>query len=183
MNKASKFLLISSYFNTIAFGILSPLYALFVLEIGGSGAHASFSWAAYAASAGLFMLIASRFLNKVPRWWSRIIISGFLLLAAASFGYLAVNSLLDLYLIQVVFALGVSMTMPTLKLMYSKHADLGREAEEWALLDGGNFLILSGAAFLGGWLFDLVGFAAVFILMGTTQAVAATLTYFSLRKF
>lgn len=182
MNRSSKFLLISSYFNTIAFGILSPLYALFVVEIGGTGSHASFSWAAYAATAGLLMLVGSRFLNKVPQWWSRIIISGFFILAVASFGYLTIHSILALYLIQFIFALGVSMTMPTMKLMYAKYADRGREAEEWALLDGGNLLILSGAAFLGGWLFDLIGFAAVFILMGSTQVVAAVLAYFSLRK-
>lgn len=181
MQKAFRLLLSSNYFNTIAFGVLGPLYALFVADLGGSAFHAGFSWTTYALTAGLLMMAVGKLEDTFSNR-SRYLLSGsHLIIALASFSYIFVSELWQLYVVQIVFGVGVAIMTPVSKTTFTAMEAKGHEAQGWALLDGGNFIILAIASSIGGTLVALGSFTILFLFMGFAQLGSALLSHVALR--
>ena len=176
MNKNIKLLLTANYWHTFGFTLLSPLYAIYVTQhLNGSEFEIGLSYSIYGFSAGILMIFAGRLEDTLAKYAKQILILGYLLVAMASFGYLLVETVQQLMVLQVFYALAVAIYVPMSKTLYSKHEDKGKESSEWAIMDGGNFLIIGTSALIGGFLLANYSFEVIFIGMGLSQLLAALL--------
>ena len=101
-----------------------------------------------------------------------LLVSGFALNTLFTFGYLFVDSAGDLLLIQVGLGVASALATPTWDALYAEGDTETSCGLRWGLA-GGQAEILTGVAILlGGLIVTHVSFSALFIAMGTLQAVA-----------
>ncbi len=170
--KKSHALLFANYLYMAGVGLLSPIYALYVLEIGGNEFIAGASWSIYLITAGIIMLLLGK-KQDLAKSYKPFLVSGYFIAATSTFMYLLINTVPQLFLLQVVHAIGIGLLTPSLRAAYTQLQDNNNKAHEWALFDGGLFILQGFAALTGGLLLSLLGFTALFIFMGTIQLISA----------
>ena len=92
--------------------MFSPIYALFVEELGGDVMVASNAWAVLSLAAGLFSFVTGKWENKIKETelgiaWSQFII-GFAYLI-----YFMADGVLALYAAQALLGIGLAFYWPT----------------------------------------------------------------------
>lgn len=168
-----RFLLISNHLNTVSFAILGPLYSLLVLNKGGSAFHAGASWALFSIVAGILMFYFAKVEDHVAKNRRMMIVVGYFILSLGALGYLLVNDLFSLYAVQLINAAGIGMLDPALKSLFSRDEDAGKEAEEWADLDGWDHILMGIGAFIGGYIIVLFNFYTLLFLIFLLQLFGA----------
>lgn len=180
MKRELKLLLLSNYFSFFGFGLFLPVYALFVLKLGGSAFDAGSSWALYALVAGLAVLAFGRWEDRI-RDKRNVVVIGYFLTAIGALSLYFVENIVQLYLAQTINAFGVGILFPAWKAVFSSDEDRGFEAGEWALFDGGNYVVTAFAALAGGYLTTLFDFKSLFLAMFGAQLVATLVSVRLLR--
>lgn len=170
--RKSQYILLANYLYMSGVGLLSPIYALFVLDIGGNGFIAGASWSLYLITAGLFMLLFSK-QEDISKNARPFLVGGYAVAAMSTFMYLLVSSIPQLFLLQIVHAIGIGILTPSLRAAYAGAQDKTRQAHEWALFDGGIFILQGVAALIGGTLLVTLGFTTLFVFMGIIQLISA----------
>lgn len=153
-------------------GLLSPIYALYVLEINGNEFVAGASWSLYLITAGLIMLFFSK-KEDLAKSYKPFLVGGYFIAAISTFMYLMIDTVPQLFLLQIVHAVGIGLLTPSLRAAYTQLQNSKQKAHEWALFDGGLFILQGIAAFIGGTLLSLFGFTPLFIFMGSIQLLSA----------
>ena len=173
MKKEMRILLFSNYLNTFGYSLFGPLYALFVLKVGGSAFTAGATWSVYMLAAGLFIFLFGKFGDVFASHRKGMIVAGYFVLAFGALSFVLVRNTFDIYLVQIFNALGVGLLTPLWLAAYSKTEYRGREAEGWALFDGADYILIAIAAFLGGVYVTYFSFVNLFIAIFVIQIVAA----------
>ncbi len=161
-------LLIGNYFGMFGWGLFAPLFAIVIQDKGGDAASVGIIWGFYTLVVGITMIIAGKIADKMHRLRTALIL-GSSLLVVASFGYLFVETLAQVAIVQTIFAIGFGVLTPSLRALYGKLEYNGKEATEWAYMDGGNMLVMSVAAIIGGLIVKNHGLAPLFITMSLIQ--------------
>jgi predicted MFS family arabinose efflux permease len=175
MKKILRLLLYSGHLNMFAYSLFGPIYAIFVLKVGGSTYHAGASWSLYMLVSGIAMLYFSRIEDNHKLYKNMIIISYFIL-AFGSLGFIMVKDPMQLYLIQTINAIGIGMLNPAWRTMYTKHEDVEKEAQEWAIYEGVDKILIAIAALLGGVFVTYYSFNLLFIIIFLLQISAALIS-------
>lgn len=174
MNKQLKIILFSNYASVISLGLFTPIYALFVFKLGGSTLEAGTSAAMFYIVAGVLMF-ALRPLQDRVGFPPRLMVVGYVVGALTSILLMFVGSILQLYLVQIVHAFSAALRRPNQQALYAKHEDQGREGSEWAILEGGDFIIMGLAAASGGLIASSFSFELIFAITAALQLAAAVL--------
>ncbi len=164
MRKGLKVLLITDSFVTLAFGLLGPIYAIFVENIGGDILDASGAWAAFLFATGIMTFFISRWEDHVKHQ-EKIMALSYLILAIGVLGYLFVETSIHLFIVQIVLGVGQAFNNPTYNGLYSRLLDKGRYVSEWGLWDSMSCIVTSIAALIGGAVATFYGFKALFLIM------------------
>lgn len=175
-----KLLLLASYFNNLGWGIYSPLYAIFVLKLGGTSFDVSMIWAGYALIAGALMMVFGRLENNKRYNPAFMLVIGYALFVAIASGFLFINTVYEFYAVQFLLAVAMGILTPAARASYARAEKRGKEAGQWGLFDGGNYILIAVAAFAGGLLYRAGGFHALFIAMLTIQVFS---TYLAFRNY
>ena len=171
MKNELKLLLITNYINSLAAGLLAPLYALFVIGLGGTPVQVGVSLCALYLEAGILIIAFGKLDDKFDK--RKMVVAGYFLSAIAFASFYFVQNITQLYFAQFLNALAIGVLFPALKAVYSSLEDKGREASQWSWFDGGNFLIFALSSLLAGVLFTTYGFVGLFLLMAAIQLVGA----------
>jgi MFS family permease len=165
INKIVKTLIISDFFLNLGWGLLSPVFAIFVLEnISNTGPLqvaqiAGLSALFYWIPKSFFQIPIGIYLDKnhgeKDDFWCMFV------------GMLLVFSTVPwhIYLCQVVYAAGMAMSLPSWLAIFTRHIDKGQEAFEWGIESSS---IGTGAGIAGGLsgiLVSLLGFKSLFIFV------------------
>ncbi|MBP7119418.1 MFS transporter [Candidatus Woesebacteria bacterium] len=181
MKSEIKILLLCSYINVFAYALFSPLYAVFVQRLDSNLLVISSTWGVYALFQGIVMIlfgkIEDHFKDKRP-----MIVAGYLLLSVGALSFAFISTVTQLYLVQAINALANGILLPAWKSVYSKAQDKGKEAQEWSLFDGGNLILASIAAFVGGYIVTVVGFTWLFFIIFVFQLVTGLFSLSLLNK-
>lgn len=174
INKIIKTLMVSDLFLNMGWGLLSPIFAIFVLR---DIVHGDASKAAEVAgtSALIFWVLKSflqipisRFLDKQygekDDFW--FMVFGLFIMGIVPFGYLVSTSILNIYSFQILYAIGTSMYVPAWYAIFTRHIDKGKEAFEWGMDSTFLGIGFGIAGWLGGTIVFLLGFKAVFVITG-----------------
>ena len=164
INKVIKTLVASDLFLNLGWGLLSPIFAIFILEkiaITGpaqaaqiAGLSALFYW----IPKSFFELPIAVYLDKnhgeKDDFWFMFV--GMLIITFIPIGYLFSSLPWHIYLCQVIYAAGMAMVLPSWLAIFTRHIDKGQEAFEWSLE---TTAIGTGAGIAGG----LIGIVAAFL--------------------
>ncbi len=169
VNRVIRHLVVSDFVLNFAFGLLSPIFAVFVLkniqggELRVIGLATAFYWIARTATT----VPLSRFMDRTngERDEFYFIIGGTFIMSSVPLFYLFASLPWHIYLIQFVLGLANSMAIPAWRILFTDHIDRGRTGFEWSLEDIAIGVSVAISAYLGSLLADKFGFRVVFILL------------------
>ena len=186
INKIVKILMMSDFFLNLGWGLLSPIFALFVLQkitIGDpakAAEIAGFAALFYWISKSLIEITIGRFLDKhdgeKDDFWFMVI--GLFIVGLVPLGYLFSSQPWHIYVCQVVHAIGMAMTLPSWLAIFTRHIDKGREAFEWSMETTSIGAGAGIAGGLGGIMASVFGFKILFIFVSVLTIFAAFLLLF-----
>lgn len=176
MNLKVRYLLFANYLNLFAFAFFTPLYAIFVLRIGGDAKTVGLTSGLGTYAAALMILFFGRWENSQIHQ-EKLVTLGFFWLSFGALGYILVHHIWQLFVVQVFNAIGTGLLTPALRATYAKLEDKGRETQEWAFWEGGNRIFTATGAILGGFLLSAAGgFKGLFALIAAIQFMGAVVS-------
>jgi predicted MFS family arabinose efflux permease len=179
INKVIKTLIKADVLVLSAFGFITPIFAIFITQQirGGDVKVAGFAAAIYWILKSLFQIPISKFLDKTKGEKDDLyfLVIGFVISALVPFGYIFSSIPWHIYLLQVIYAIGLAMVLPSWCAIFTRHIDKGKEAFEWALDSTAIGLGVGVTGALGGILVSLSGFNVVFIIVGILSLIGALL--------
>jgi len=156
-------------------GLLAPIYALYVENIGGDIVDAGFAWAIFNISMGLLLFIFGKlendFLNK-----KLMITLGYFLISFCALGLIFIQTPMQLFFIQFVLGLSLALIDPAFLAIFGENEDKGKESEEWGVWEGGKSIIVGVVSLIGALIVNQFGWTILFILMFIFQFLAALLS-------
>ena len=164
MKRGIKILLLADGFATLALGMIGPIYALFVEQIGGDILDAGWAFFAFMITSGIVMLLISRWEDRFKHK-SKLVVAGYGLTALGCLSYIFVYNQLTLIITQVILGLSVAVLNPSFDSLYSHFIDHKKETSEWGAWEAMGYIVTAIAAVAGGYLAYLFGFRALFIIM------------------
>jgi MFS family permease len=183
INKIVKVLVTSDFFLNLGWGLLSPIFALFILEKitladpAKAAEVAGFAALSYWITKSLIEIPIGRFLDRHPGerddFWFMVI--GLFIVAFVPIGYLFSTSPWHIYVFQVVHAVGMAMTLPSWLAIFTRHIDKGKEAFEWSMETTSIGAGAGIAGGLGGVVASIFGFPTLFIFVSGLTFFSAVL--------
>jgi len=180
MKKPLKFLLAADGFVLFAFGLLAPIYAIFVEEIGGDILDAGFTYAIYLFVLGILIFFISRWENH-QKFKGKLLVFSYFLFAIASIGYLLVSNKIHLFIVQGILGVAEAFNSPVYDGLYSKFLDKGKFVSEWGLYASMRSILTAIAAVGGGVIAAYFGFKYLFLIMFIFSVIGLIIS-FGLKK-
>jgi sugar phosphate permease len=181
MKRALFVLLITSMFLNFAIGLFGPLYAAFVREIGGNLVTAGTAFSVFSIASGAAIFFISRWEDHVKHQ-EKLLVLGRALTAIAVLGYLFVNNIAQLYIVQGLLGIALAVNGPVYQSLYSKNLDKGKFASEWGLWSSSHGIVMGLSAIGGGIVAQNYGFDILFVLMFIVAVLALIASLFLLKK-
>lgn len=170
LNKAIKYLILSDLAFWTGWGLLNPVFAIFVVEKiqGGSALVVGVASAIFWIVRSLARVPIGMLLDACPSerddYFSLVV--GLFIASLVSFGFLFAKTPLHIYLLQAVQGLGLAMSLAGWMAIFTRHIDKGKESTEWGLSATTVGLGIGIAGAVGGWAVTRFGFSPVFIVVG-----------------
>lgn len=180
-NRAIRILLVTNSLILIASAMIGPIYALFVEKIGGDLLDASYAFGLFALVAGLVTLVSGRYSDRLKEP-ELIVVAGYMIMGLGFLGYLLVNSIWTLLIIQVIIGLGGAVYSPAFDAVYSQHLDGHKSGREWGAWEALNYFSTAAGAVLGGLIAVQFGFNVLFVVMALFCFISGIYIYFLPRR-
>ena len=181
MNRIIKILIISEFFIYTGFGLISPIFAIFLKEdlAGGSIAAAGAAATIYLFSKSLLQIFVAKFTDgdRGNRRELYTMYIGTLFLIFVPLLYIMANDISQVYIIQVFYGMGAALVYPGWVVIFTRSIDYNKEGYEWSLYDTITGLGGAVAAALGGIIAQIYGFNTLFILVSAIALVGAILLF------
>ncbi len=170
INKIIRFLTISDILMLSGWGLINPIFAVFVTDQvqGGNVEMAGLAITVFLLTKCLVQIPTALVIDKkrgeIDDFWVMII--GSLIISLTAFLYIFARTVSHIFLIQVIGGFGAALSYPTWLAIFTRHVDNRREGLEWSLYytttDLGGALV----AGLGGAIANYLGFQPLFLLVG-----------------
>lgn len=177
-------LLAYDFLLQFAFGLLSPIFAVFVLKAlpGSSLKVIGTATACYWIARVLTTVPLSRFMDRTDGEKDEyyFLLTGSLVISIVPLLYLMMKMPWHLYLIQLLYGVANSMAVPGWRILFTDHLDKGSTGYEWSLDDIAVGVSIGASAYIGARLAETFGYGMV---LGTLSLLSfsATALLFSLR--
>jgi len=179
INRIIKYLVLSDLVFYAGWGLITPIFAIFIVEKiqGGNALVAGLSSAVYLILMSLLRVPFGIFLDSRPTerddYWFLTV--GLFVAALIPFGFIFAKFPWHVYLLQVVHAIAMAISLSAWPAIFTRHIDKGKESTEWGLdaTSVGLGAGISGA--IGGWAVTQFGFNPVFIAVGIFGIVGVVL--------
>ena len=173
LKKVSTILLILIWVDVLvlsAFGLLSPIFAIFVTgQIhGGTATVVGFATAAYLVGRSLVQLPVGRFIDKHSGEKDdyAVLLLGYAMLTAVPFLYLIAKTPTHIYILQGILGAADALAIPSYLAIFSRHLDRDHEGTEWSFRSVFTSVAAAIAGAAGGMIADSFGFNTLFIVAG-----------------
>jgi hypothetical protein len=181
LSKIIKTLIISDFFLNLGWGLLSPVFALFLLSNVANldpakaaevaGLSALFYWITKSLLQVPIGILLDKKGGEKDDFW--VMFLGTLLAASVPIGYLFSTAPWHIYFWQIIYALGMAMALPSWLAIFTRHVDKGQEAFEWGLESTSIGLGAGIAGGLGGIVSTYFGFPILFISVTVLNLISA----------
>lgn len=176
MNAKIRLLLTLDGFRIAAFGLLGPIYAIFVEKIGGDILDAGLAFAIYSITLGVLAYFIGKLGDRAKNHIN-ILFAGHVLLSIGFFSYLLVKTPAHLMFVQAILGIGAAMSDPIFDAIFSENLDQGRHDSEWADWESMNFILAGITALIGSSIAEFLGFRTLFVIMGVSSLVSFIFVY------
>jgi len=149
-------------------GLVSPIFSVFIIEeVAGA------TLITVGIAAGLYWLVKSVLQLPVANYLDKrkgevddfyTLIAGLFIATFSAFLLVLVAEPWELFLVQIVHAIGFALYVPSWSGIFSRHLDGDRVSFDWALNSTALGISSGIGGFLGGLIASWLGFKAVFIL-------------------
>ncbi len=171
-NPALKALLVADALVLAAAAMLTPIYAVFVQDVGGDILDAGLTAAALAFGSAIASLVAGRFADGL-RNKRILIVIGYAVTGLGFFLFTTVSGVLFLAAVQVIIGLARAFAEPAFDALYSMHLDKKKEAEEWGAWEGMAYFVGGVGALVGAAVVSYTSFDTLFLIMAGLCFVSA----------
>jgi MFS family permease len=177
INIIIKVLILSDFIISSALNLIAPVFAIFIIDkIPGA------SLATVGIAAALFLLFKSIFeipvgiiidktKSEADDFFTTFV--GSIVAAIVYFLYIYVDSIAQLYALQILLGMAAALSYPGWYGIFSRHIDKKKEAFEWSLYDVLIGLGMAATAVLGALIVEKYDFNILFIICGTSSLVGA----------
>jgi MFS family permease len=173
-------LLAANFFNVFGWALLSPLYALYVTELGGNAQSAALAWGLYTLLGGVSIIVLGWWENRISKK-ERILALGATLQLLGVGVLFAATDMTTMVAGYGIYAVGTGFVVPVWNHAYASVQIRGKSTAEWGFLNGGNMLLFAAAAILSSYLFGIYGFKGLLVLMVIAHVIGATFAFRLLR--
>lgn len=178
MHKILRALILSDLFLLGSFGLIQPIFAVFMLKnITGTTLTAiGVATTIQLVTKGVFQIIVGKWTDK-ERGNKRELYTlfiGSLMMSIVPFFYLVANSLAHVYLLQFVYGLGSALVFPGWMVIYMRYSRDEKAGYEWSVYNTVVSLGAAVAAFLGAYVADIYSFGHIFIGVGVLSLIGTS---------
>lgn len=169
MNKVLRSLVLSDLFILSSFGLVQPIFAVFILK-NITGATVTSVGAAVTVS--LFTKAVLQIL--VARWTDEekgncrelyTLLAGSLILSSVPLLYAVTHSIRTLYAAQFLFGLGQALSYPSWRVIFTRYTSRDRVGFEWGVYDTVVSFGVAAAATLGAYMAEELSFQYLFVFV------------------
>ncbi len=175
INKVIRVLVLGDIMFFSAFGLIGPIFAIFVTDqiAGATVATVGFAATINLLTRALLQMPVARYIDRHrgEKDDFKFMVTGSTLISVVPFIYLFVTVPWHLYLAQVVLGVGGALANPGWYAIFTRHIDKNKEGTEWTLQNIGISLAAAGAAAIGGILAQYFGFRNLFLIVGVLSLV------------
>ncbi len=175
-NKALRILLSTNAIILVANAMLGPIYALFVEKVGGSLLNASIAKGLFALAAGITTLLSGKYSDKVKEK-ELVVVLGYIIMGVGFLLYTWVDTIIFLFVVQIISGFGEAIYSPAFDAVYSKHLDDHKSGTQWGAWESINYFTIAIGAVVGGGIVTLFGFQTLFIIMAMLCFCSALYIY------
>lgn len=181
LNRVIRFLILSDFVLTSGWGLIGPIFAVFVTQQISSGdvRVVGFAVSLYWISKSIVQPFIARYLDQnhgeVDDFY--FLAGGLFVASLVPLGYLFIKTSIHLYMLSFVHALAMACVVPTWAGIFTRHIDREREAFEWSIESTsiGFAAGISGA--LGGILASTFGFQIIFVFVSAFTMLSVVLLF------
>ena len=175
VNKVIRILVLGDIMFFSAFGLIGPIFAVFITNqvAGATVATVGFAATINLLVRALLQMPVARYIDKHRGEKDDFLfmVVGSTLISIVPFAYLFVTLPIHLYLAQVILGIGGALTNPGWFAIFTRHIDKGKEGTEWTLENVSIGLVSAGAAALGGIMAERFGFHNLFLIVGILSLI------------
>lgn len=183
LNKIIKTLIISDFFLNSGWGLVSPIFAIFltqnitVANISDSVKIAGFASLFYWITKSILQIPIGRYLDKNhgerDDYWFMVI--GTFMMAFVPIGYIMSFQSWHIYGLQIFYGIAAAMVLPSFTAIFTRHINKGKEAFTWSAYSTFLGLAAGVSGGMGGVMVSYFGFNAVFIFVSAFTIISTFL--------
>lgn len=182
INPVIRFLTISDFLIISSFGLILPIFAIFVTKHieGGNTEVAGIASAIYLITKSIGQIPIARFIDKIKGekddFW--VLFTGSILFSLIPLAYVFISTPFQLYTVQFFYGFMVAMAYPTWRAIFTRHIDRNKEGIEWGVYQT---LIDFGAAvsaLAGGFMAYRFGFTPLFLTVSIFSLIGSLFLLF-----
>ncbi|MFA6042686.1 MAG: MFS transporter [Patescibacteria group bacterium] len=177
MRRGVQILLLTDAWWSLAIGLIGPIYAIFVQDIGGDILDASWAYFAFMFSSGVALYLFGKIEDKIKKPQYALTL-GYVLLSLGCFSYIFVHDQFTLVITQIILGMGIAVASPIFDAMYGRFVSKGHAASEWGDWEAMGYIVTAIASLIGGYLATLVGFRWLFIIMFAISVLSVITSLF-----
>lgn len=181
INKVIKIIILSDFVAVFAWGLVSPILAIFILQNiqGGDVKVAGIAVGIYWIVKSIIQIPIGRYLDHHPGEKDDyyFLITGTLIAAVVPIGLIFSTLPWHLYGLQILHAFAWAMAIPAWGGIFVRHIDKGKEAFSWGLESSAIGLGAGIAGILGGIVAKIFGFLPLLIGVSSLEVLAAGLLF------
>lgn len=170
ISKVIKYLILADLIWEASWGLISPVFAVFVVEkiIGGNAFIVGLASAIYLILFSVVRIPVASFLDKKKgeRDDFLAVFYGFLLGSLVPFGFIFSKFPWQVYILQAIYGIAMAVAFSGYMAIFTRWIDKGKEATEWGIRASLISLISGFMAAIGGAMVMKVGFNFTFLLVG-----------------
>jgi MFS family permease len=178
INKVIKTLIFSDFLFHNGWGLIGPIFAIFITQQiqGGTIASVGLIAATYWLVKSISQPFIAHFLDvtKGEKDDFSFLIYGMYLANLIPLGYIFANELWHVFLLETVRGLAMACVIPSWLGIFTRHVNKGWEAFTWSIQSTAVGFAFAFAAAFGGIIASFLGFKVVFFLVSLFGLIAST---------
>jgi len=177
VNRIVKYFILVDLALWAGWGLIQPIFAIFIVDnvAGATLVTVGISAAIYWILKSILQLPIANYLDRTEGEKDDFytLVAGLLIAAFAAFSLTLVTQIWQLYLVQVIHAIGFALYIPSWSAIFSRHLDKERISYDWSLDSTTIGLAAGFSAFIGGTIANWFGFTILFILAALFSMLSA----------
>ncbi|MFC1598471.1 MFS transporter [Patescibacteria group bacterium] len=169
MNKVLKILLLSDLLIIAGFGLLAPIFAIFLKDniIGGSILAVGIAQTIFLFTKAITQIFISKYTDQekgnVRELYTLVI--GSLIFTIVPILYIFADNIWHIYIAQLINGLGAALAYPGWMTLFTRFTDRNKEGYEWSVYDTSVSLGAAATAAVGAYIAEMLGFNTLFIIV------------------